>query len=95
MTQTQRDLTYRLDALKSICETSGYQSEICQSSIGVWTIQHDMNVRMEKFAVYNSWFSLLFWTLLICFFIYIAGFSHCLRNFKPHTPAPPPPRKQL
>ncbi|OHA03282.1 MAG: hypothetical protein A3J10_01910 [Candidatus Sungbacteria bacterium RIFCSPLOWO2_02_FULL_54_10] len=50
--QIQRDLAYRLDALQSICEQYGAQSEMCQQSIQLWELQHAANVRSAHISFY-------------------------------------------
>lgn len=50
MDQITRDLTYRLDALKSICQTYGFESESCQYSLEIWNRQHAWNVLFSKLS---------------------------------------------
>jgi len=59
MNQLQRDATYRLDALKSICEDHGYDSEACQQSIQIWESNHSSNVLSAKASFVGSVFLIL------------------------------------
>ena len=50
MNQVERDLTYRLDALKAGCDNYGWESEWCRTSMEIWQSQHNMNVWVERFG---------------------------------------------
>lgn len=67
MTQVERDLTYRRDALVSICTQYGTESQECKASTEMWEKQHTMNLWTE---VYSSW---LFWVIggvLVFWFVF-------------------------
>lgn len=57
MNQTQRDLTYRLDAVQSICQRHSSGSEVCQQSIQLWELQHETNVFSAQISSYikSAW----------------------------------------
>ncbi|MDO8589849.1 MAG: hypothetical protein Q7R69_01075 [bacterium] len=69
MNQVERDLTYRLDALKATCNQYGLQSYECKTSMEIWQDQHDWNVMYEKYGDYFGIGSLT--ALLIVFFYYL------------------------
>lgn len=52
MNQIQRDMTYRLDAVDSICEQYGRESETCQQTIQAWETQHSTNVLSTQVFFY-------------------------------------------
>lgn len=54
MNQIQRDLTYRLDAVKSVCEQHGQESNTCQQAIQFWESQHAMNVFNAQVNIFNA-----------------------------------------
>ena len=54
MNQVERDLTYRLDALKAVCNQYGLESYECKAYTQIWQDQHEWNVKYEKYSDYFS-----------------------------------------
>lgn len=54
MDQLMRDYTYRLDALRSVCEPAGWKGTECLSLLDVWSQTHTMNL-------FNEWFFSNLW----------------------------------
>lgn len=52
MNQIQRDETYRLNAVESICEQYGRESEICRQAIQTWETQHSTNIVRPQAFLY-------------------------------------------
>ena len=75
MNQIQRDLTYRLDAVKSVCGRYGQESEICQQSIQLWESQHTMNIFNARMFLYIK----LAGGALIIFILGIYFYSYFLK----------------
>ena len=75
MNQTQRDLTYRLDAVRQACDQYGQESDICQQSIQLWKSQHDMNV----FNVQISFYIKLAGSVLVIFVFSMFVYSKFLK----------------
>jgi len=69
MNQVERDLTYRLNALKAGCDQYGWDSEWCKTSTQIWEDQHKMNVVMEKYGDYAVIFLIVLVVLLIPFLL--------------------------
>lgn len=69
MNQTQRDQTYRLDAVKSICEQHGRESELCQQAIHIWETQHAMNVFYSQVSFIGSILGFIVLGIFLCFLI--------------------------
>ena len=67
MNQIERDLTYRLDALKEGCNEYGWESEWCKSSIQIWEEQHRFNIRMER---HGDYVEAVFQFILFLFFVF-------------------------
>lgn len=70
MNQVERDLTYRLDALKATCSQYGLESEMCKNSMQLWQEQHDWNVKYEKYSDYfGLGLSLFLFIMLLPFLV--------------------------
>lgn len=69
MNQVERDLTYRLDALKAGCDQYGWDSEWCKASTEVWENQHKMNVMTEKYYDYAVVTFLIILVILLASFL--------------------------
>ena len=54
MNEVTRDLTYRLDIVKEVCGTYGWNSTKCVQVRDMWQRQHDANVLQEKFSTFFS-----------------------------------------
>ncbi len=67
MDQIQRDLTYRKEALQSICNEYGYESKKCQQSIEIWERQHSANFLTSQTS------AILFVTvfIIIAYFLFL------------------------
>lgn len=94
MTQIERDLTYRLDALKSVCSYHGIDSLECQSSIDLWSIQHEANFRHEKILNFNSAVTSFFLFLLLVIVGLFFAIQYYYKISKPHKAEHSPPPQQ-
>ena len=76
MTPLQRDFTYRLDAVKEVCESSGFQSNDCQYAIKIWNLQHNANVSVARMqnAFLDTTNILLIIFIGICIVSFLIGF---------------------
>lgn len=77
MNQIQRDFTYRLDAVRSVCEQHSYESQECQQSIQLWEHQHNWNLFYTKVFLYDKFVLYVAGFLILSFFI----FSYFLKLF--------------
>ena len=82
MNQIQRDLTYRLDVVQSICKQYGYKSEDCQYSIQIWESQHVMNMFYSQMFLYSKF-------ILLTAGFFILGYILYFRFFKVKTKQKP------
>lgn len=70
MNQIQRDLTYRHEAVKAICEQNGYDSQVCQESIRAWESQHGMNMLSFKVSFYAEIIVVILGVFILGYFLY-------------------------
>ncbi|OGI61093.1 hypothetical protein A2814_02030 [Candidatus Nomurabacteria bacterium RIFCSPHIGHO2_01_FULL_38_19] len=70
MDQLQRDLTYRLDAVKQICNQYGQESDMCQQSMQLWESQHSMNTFNTQVLFYLKLTGSILIIFIVGFFIY-------------------------
>ncbi|MDD2935275.1 MAG: hypothetical protein PHX25_02255 [Candidatus Pacebacteria bacterium] len=71
MDQVERDLTYRLDAVKSVCNNYGLESSECLQSQQIWENQYKTNLLSSKFS--NILSGLFVIIVGIILFIYLSG----------------------
>ena len=71
MNQTQRDLTYRSDALQSVCNEYGFASEECQQATQLWEQQHSMNVWTSKIFTIGFILLIVIVCCFLCFNLYM------------------------
>ena len=75
MNQIQRDLTYRLDGVRAVCEQNGLESEACQQSIQLWESQHAINVVSSQIFLYSKF-------ILVAVGFFIIGYYFLLQFLK-------------
>lgn len=78
MNQLERDFTYRLDAVKEICEQHGSESQECQQAIGVWELQHNANITSYNLTLYGKF-------ALIILVVFVLGYFLFLKSLEQFT----------
>jgi len=70
MNQLQRDLTYRLEAVQSVCDQNGEESQACKDVVQLFESQHNMNMFSSSVFLYGELIALTFSVFIFGCFLY-------------------------